>query len=127
MAPLILLDTHVVVWLYLGRADLLSGAARRLVEVEELAMSPVTALELEYLFEIERLTVPAQVVVHSLAREIDLRTAAAALGDVVEAARRIAWTRDPFDRLIVGHASHAAAPLVSRDEAIRDNYPLAVW
>jgi PIN domain nuclease of toxin-antitoxin system len=46
---------------------------------------------------------------------------------VVDQAIAESWTRDPFDRLIVANAKAAAAPLVTRDERIRDNYSRALW
>lgn len=49
------------------------------------------------------------------------------LGEVVEAATGISWTRDPFDRLISAHAIVANAPLITADETIRANLPLATW
>lgn len=53
---------------------------------------------------------------------VDVSTA-----DLVEAASPLSWTRDPFDRLIAAHAIVANAPLVTADETIRENLPLAVW
>jgi PIN domain nuclease of toxin-antitoxin system len=37
------------------------------------------------------------------------------------------WTRDPFDRIIVSQAALRNAPLVTRDQVIRDHYSQAVW
>ncbi|MDP2432311.1 MAG: hypothetical protein Q8O33_09780 [Pseudomonadota bacterium] len=48
-------------------------------------------------------------------------------GRVVDAAERIDWTRDPFDRLIVAQAMAADAALVTADHLIRDRFPGAVW
>src|SRR5690606_27064265 len=39
----------------------------------------------------------------------------------------LAWTRDPFDRLIAGDALAAADRLVTKDEVIRASVELAVW
>ena len=50
------LDTHVVVWLYAGRTDLLSAAAVEAIEEHSMAISPIVLLELEYLHEIGRTT-----------------------------------------------------------------------
>ena len=46
---LIHLDTHVVCWLYAGRLELLSPAARGAIERATLAVSPMVGLELQYL------------------------------------------------------------------------------
>lgn len=127
MASLIHLDTHVVVWLYQGRVDLLTPRARDILEVEGLVVSPVVALELQYLYEIERLAVEPDDVLDFLGREIGLGVLNGALGEVTDAARQLTWTRDPFDRLIVGHALQDRARLLTRDETIRQNYSQAVW
>ena len=38
------------------------------------------------------------------------------------AALALAFTRDPFDRLIVAHATLLQAPLVSQDVSLRHHY-----
>ncbi len=49
------------------------------------------------------------------------------VGALVSAAAGLTWTRDAFDRLIVGHAIAAGVPLVTSDRLIRANFPGAVW
>jgi PIN domain nuclease of toxin-antitoxin system len=60
------LDTHVVAWLFAGRLDLLSEPARSVIEAEDLVISPMVILELEYLFEINRTTQPGRIVADDL-------------------------------------------------------------
>lgn len=48
MEALIYLDTHVAAWLYAGRVDLFTARGTRLVDEEELRVSPAVVLELEY-------------------------------------------------------------------------------
>jgi PIN domain nuclease of toxin-antitoxin system len=62
-----------------------------------------------------------------LAAGIGLRVCDMPFRKVVDQAIAESWTRDPFDRLIVANAKAAAAPLVTRDERIRDNYSRALW
>ena len=69
---MIYLDTHVVAWLYAGRTDLLSSEARTLIEAEALLISPIVQLELQSLFEIERVSEPATTVTGALARDLGL-------------------------------------------------------
>ena len=38
-----------------------------------------------------------------------------------ERAREVAWTRDPFDRLLVAHAAHRGWRLATADAKIRAN------
>lgn len=57
---MIYLDTHVVLWLYLRKGEGLSSKARYLIEFEpEIFISPMVLLELDYLYEIERTTLPS--------------------------------------------------------------------
>lgn len=67
------LDTHVVVWLYSGECSLLSEKACQLIEENELSVSPMVLLELQYLFEIKRITVEPTVIFDSLAESIGLQ------------------------------------------------------
>ena len=67
------LDTHVVVWLYLGELSLFPPAVRNELNRSDLVASPIIELELQYLFEIERVTVPAIEIVTELQESIGLR------------------------------------------------------
>ena len=66
----IYLDTHVVVWLYSGELFLFSEKACQLIEENELLISPLVLLELQYLFEIKRITVEPTVIFDSLAEKV---------------------------------------------------------
>lgn len=124
---MILLDTHVVVWLYEGRRDLLSERAAALIEANDLAVSPLVRLELAYLREIGRLKVDPAEILDDLARRIGLGEVDAPLSRVVDQAASLAWTRDPFDRLIAAHALALRAPLLTADVRIRAHLPDAAW
>lgn len=128
MASLIHLDTHVVAWLYDGGAASLSDrAAEELAAAHEVHCSPMVRLELSYLHEIGRLSVPALEVCDALTGAIGLRFSDAPFFAVVREAERQTWTRDPFDRLIVAQAVFDGAPLLTRDETIHQAYDAAVW
>ena len=128
MASLIYLDTHVAVWLYaLGRESLSSTAAEMIEEADDLRISPMARLELHYLYEIGRVTEPAAVVFDALHAALGLELCGASFGAVIREAERHSWTRDPFDRLIVAQASLHDAALVTKDDALRAKYGLAVW
>jgi PIN domain nuclease of toxin-antitoxin system len=47
--------------------------------------------------------------------------------DVSAASLHQQWTRDPFDRLIVGQAIARGAKLVTKDRLIRRHFRGAVW
>lgn len=124
---MIYLDTHVVAWLFAGKLDLFPEGARRRLEESDLLISPMVALELEYLFEIQRTTEPAPVVIDELQRKIGLKVCDLPFPAVITEAQRQRWTRDPFDRVITGHAALRKLPLMTKDEIIREHYSHAVW
>lgn len=121
------LDTHVVVWLYAGRTDLLPEPVGQHLAKEDLAISPAVLLELELLLETGRITEGGRPIVDDLAQRIGLRVSGASFQQVAIEAARQKWTRDPFDRLVVGQAAVEAVPLASKDRKIRQHYPLALW
>ncbi len=121
------LDTHVVAWLFAGRPDLLPIRVRRRIERDDLVVSPMVVLELQYLFETKRTTEPAHIVIPALRNAIDLRVCDLPFSRVAETAAEQSWTRDPFDRIITSHAALRRAPLASKDATIRANYARAVW
>ncbi len=124
---MIYLDTHVVVWLYAGKTDLLSPQAVERIEAEDLFISPVVQLELEYLREIDRLTVASALVIESLSQRIGLTLCDLPFAHVVVESIAQSWTRDPFDRLIAAQAIARNAPLLTKDRHIQDNCSLALW
>jgi PIN domain nuclease of toxin-antitoxin system len=111
---LILLDTNALIWLLAGHKRV-----RKVPRGARLYVSPASLLELRFLDEIGRIrftSTPAAV-------EDDDRFAvddpsAKALFD---AAAQVAWTRDPFDRLIVGHAQLRGWRLATADALIIKN------
>jgi PIN domain nuclease of toxin-antitoxin system len=127
MEAVVRLDTHVVVWLYAGTVDRLSAAASEAMNNNDLMISPLVELELTYLFEIGRLTVDGRTIVTDLRNRIGLSLSEMSLSSVVNSAESLHWTRDPFDRMIVGDAISANTKLVTKDQLIRDNTELALW
>lgn len=122
------LDTHIVVWLAAGQVKRLSSKARARIERSEPLLSPIVLLELEYLYELKRVRLPARDLFQKLAHEIGLRLCDLPFPTVVSSSLDEKWTRDPFDRLIVANAkANGFAALISADEEIRRHYPRAVW
>ena len=127
MATVIYLDTHVAAWMFAGRTDLLPPHVRRLLEEREILISPIVGLELQCLFETGRTGEPAVVVLQALSQETGLRVCDLPFADVIDMAQRQPWTRDPFDRIIVGQAALRKAPLATKDTTIRSHYRRATW
>lgn len=124
---MIRLDSHVVVWLYTGESERLSPRAVQVLAGEQLLISPIVELELSLLHEIGRLRVPGAAIVSDLKERIGLQHSTLSLTSVVASAASLSWTRDPFDRLIVGDAVGANSPLLTKDSTILANFDLAEW
>jgi PIN domain nuclease of toxin-antitoxin system len=113
--------------LYAGRADLFPLRAKALIDDNELLVSPMVSLELQYLYEMRRAKEPASSVLEELRRALQVRPCELPFQQVVEAAWSEDWTRDPFDRLIVSQARLGKASLLTKDRTIRDRFEGAVW
>lgn len=125
---MIYLDTHACAWLFLGRLRLLpKRVLERIDRADDLRISPMVALELDFMHEIGRTAQPARVVVATLGAELGLKVCDLPFSAVAAAATHLAWTRDPFDRLIVAQAVVAQAPLVTRDRTIHRHSAVAYW
>jgi PIN domain nuclease of toxin-antitoxin system len=121
------LDTHVVAWLYAGEIERVPADVSRRLESDALQISPAVILELQYLYEIRRITEPAQTVVSDLGVRIGLTVSDVSFQSVVSTATALTWTRDPFDRLIVAQAHAQGVPLITADKVIRKHYTAAFW
>jgi PIN domain nuclease of toxin-antitoxin system len=127
VAAVILLDTHVVVWLYADPQGLVPVRVQERLNNEQLALSPFVRLELQYLYELGRVGVPAQIIVDDLVPNLELSSTDPPSGLVCQVATTLSWTRDPFDRLISAQAVATGVTLVTKDLSIRRNLPLAWW
>ena len=124
---MIYLDTHIVVWLYAGQVEKFSSQARRLLNDYEIFISPIVHLELQYLYEIQRVTDDAAVIVADLSNRVGLKVCDKGFNAVISQAMAITWTRDPFDRIIVAQAGLNNNFLFSKDRNILEHYPYARW
>ncbi len=124
---MIYLDTHVVVWLYAGLTEQFSPQARSLINQHELLISPIVHLEIQYLYETGRITVDSGTIITDMNQRIGLRTCDIPFGEVIARAVSLAWTRDPFDRLMVAQAQAGQGLLLTKDETIRNHFSNAVW
>ena len=123
------LDTHVVVWLRSGRFDLIPTPLHDRLETEELAISAIVRLELGYLEEVGRLTEDPEVTLAELRRGFGVVVDPTDFGAVAQRASQadLAFTRDPFDRLIAAQADLAGAALVTKDRLLRKRLSYAIW
>ena len=122
------LDTSVAVWLAQGDLSRITRTALDSIRNSNLLVSPMVALELAYLHEINRITLTSQDVLLKLRAELGVDVCDSSFPALIAIAVNEKWTRDPFDRIIVSQAkANGLAPLISPDEAIQKNYIKTVW
>jgi PIN domain nuclease of toxin-antitoxin system len=122
------LDTNVVVWLAQGDLAHISSKAQGLLEQAELLISPMVLVELEYLYEVNRIKLSSRAILLKVEHEMGVHVCDLAFPQIANVVIDEKWTRDPFDRTIVAQAkANGLALLISADEEIRKNYPRAVW
>lgn len=119
---MIYLDTHIVVWLFAGEIEKISSRAKDLLNENEILVSPIVRLELQYLNEIQRITVSPNEIISELSNQIGLKICDKTFNNAVSSAMNLNWTRDPFDRIIVAYAALNNDYLVTKDQIILKNY-----
>jgi PIN domain nuclease of toxin-antitoxin system len=120
------LDTHIALWLYDAMLDRLSSRQRDVIETCHLRVSEFVRLEMQYLHEIGRIRIaPARILAH-LAAQAEVSLSVCPLHIIMDGAMKLAWTRDPFDRMIVSNALAEKARLITCDEIILKHYRLAI-
>ncbi len=124
---MILLDTHVVLWVYTGDYPRLSPRAAQVLETHDLAVSPVVELELAFLNEVGRVTDQPAMILSALNSGIGVAVAQIGFGPLCATAAGLTWTRDPFDRLLAAHSITAGLPLLTKDRSLLENLDLAFW
>ncbi len=124
---MIYLDTHIVAWLYSGLTDKLTGIVKTLINENEVYISAIVRLELQYLYEIKRINYEPDVIISNLSEQIGLQICNKDFNDVISISLTITWTRDPFDRIITANALLNNDILLSKDQNILNNYIQAKW
>jgi len=122
------LDTHVAVWLHDGLLARLSAEAKRQIEANDLLVSPMVLLELQYLYERKRIGIAPASLYATLRSSFDVGLCGFPFAAVAVEALSLKWSRDPFDRIIVAQAiANHDAVLLTADSHIRSHYRRAVW
>jgi PIN domain nuclease of toxin-antitoxin system len=124
---LIYLDTPIAAWLYAGLLEKFSQSVKTILNENEILISPIVRLELQYLYEIERVKEPANVIIADLSDRIGIRICEKDFNVIVSQAIAFTWFRDPFDRVIVANAALNDNILISKDQNILEHYAHARW
>lgn len=116
---MILLDTSAVLFLLTN-----DRRARRLEShLGGLAFSPVSLLELHFLQESGRGAFTAEDPARAVREDPRWTVDDPPLEEIVLRALPLVWTRDPFDRLLVGHALYRRWRLATSDSILLRNLP----
>ncbi len=124
---MVYLDTHLVLWLYSGSLDLISKEALHAIDHNELFISPIVELELQYLKEINKIKKAPSEIIAALLKEINLKICPKDFHQIIKESLSLHWTRDPFDRILVAQAALNSNKILTKDESIRAHYKQAVW
>lgn len=111
---MILLDTNALVWLASGHSR-----AAPLAKLRALHISPASLLELQFLAESGRVRLTAAGVA-AIADDGRWTVDEPPAAEWFQGAWALGWTRDPFDRLIVAHATLRRWKLATADGPIVD-------
>lgn len=129
---MILLDTHVLLWMALQPAKLSKRARAAIVEANSatgIGVAAITLLELAWMAQNGRVNIPGTV--ERFVRETTAKTVV--LPITVEIAARAvqlpsSYPKDPQDRLIGATALVEGIPLITADERIRRSGALnTIW
>lgn len=124
---MIRIDTHVAIWLWANRPGKLTATGRRLIDHEDVIISPIVEFEIQVLHEVGKVGATGGEVVRELTETIGAHRSSLSTENLVHFAHRLDWTRDPFDRLIAADAIATKCLLLTADATIRRHCELAVW
>ena len=127
MGSVIFLDTHAVIWLYSGQLDLFNPKVLKLINTEQVCISHIVKLEIQYLYEIRRVKYESGIIIDTLIDEIGLMFSDNSFDTIVREAIHLSFTRDPFDRIIVADASINNSRLISKDRNLKKHYKKTIW
>lgn len=118
----LLLDTHFLLWVLKGSQRL--EAYPWLERHAPWGVSPVTLLEIQFLFEVGQLEIVRPEFAETVMDDPRFVVDEVPLLALVRHALALGWTRDPFDRLLVAHSMARRTPLCTLDRTIHENHAL---
>ncbi len=120
----LLFDTHFLIWALLDVPRMQEFPW--LERYRPWGISPVSFLEIAFLAEVGRLEARLPELMGAIGADARFVVDEVPLVALVEHAVPLAWTPDPFDRLIAAHSSARRAPLCTLDRRMREHHRLLV-
>jgi PIN domain nuclease of toxin-antitoxin system len=120
------IDTNSMIWIHQRRQDVFSMEAQNLLANTIVFFSPITRLELNYLWSLNKLSWKPERIIDELKARIPLFEDPTSFSLVIDEAEKLNWTRDPFDRIIVAQAALHESVLITKDRLIREHYKKAI-
>ena len=124
---MILIDTHIALWLYDARIELLSAKAQQTLNQQQAFLPQIARLELHLLHEIERINTQPEEILTFLSDKIGMSVSEQPCPSIIDQAALLSWTRDPFDRMIVAESTARNLPLITKDRKIQAHHHLVIW
>lgn len=122
-----LIDTHVLIWIHSKKYSAFSQTAKEILRKSKLYYSPISVLKLQYLDEKGRLDYSRHEIIAEINKLHKIQFLDILFSEAIQQSLDLSWTRDVFDRLLVGHAIALEMPLLTKDRTIRANFNGAVW
>ena len=113
-------DTQVAVWL--AEANLAKISQKALSLIADVRISPMAVVELQYLYEIQRIVVSPPDILVRLNAEIGLTVCAHSFPITAEVALGATWTPIRSTESSWLMPKPTRSPLLTKDETIRANY-----
>jgi PIN domain nuclease of toxin-antitoxin system len=117
-----LLDTHFLLWIVLRSKRL--RAYPWIDRYSPWTISPVSLLEITFLSEAGRLEVQRAEFLERLSGDDRFVIDDLGVAALTTAALDLAWTRDPFDRLLAAHSTARRLRLCTVDPSILEHHTL---
>lgn len=119
-----LLDTHFLLWIMLDipRLDEFPWLER----YRPWGVSPVSLLEVQFLAEVGRLEVRQPDFTDAVSRDPRFVLDDVPFERMIRQALPLAWTRDPFDRILAAHSTTRRVPLCTLDPRMRREHAFLV-
>ncbi len=129
MSVMIAIDTCVALWLAERRMQSISQRSRDLLAISSVYIPTMVGLEIDFMYQrnAEKNPFTSKSALALIKQDFEVVERKLDITDLCAAASSLSWTREPFDRLIVGEAMALKLRLITSDRLILKHYKKAIW